>query len=230
MDLHLKPLSEQRPKHEPKPLVVSARGDVRHDVIPLFIEPTRSRDLVEPQPIGTPDQHSHSDAQVSDPAWVFSSRAAPHSHQFVHRERPISNRQQVRAVLRDRLHRRDFKRGFFLSQRLREPESGQQGSRAQYGDTADWLHRLHSIILQHYGTKARPAVARKSTMRPTSEARIMECGNTLRNRSPSEPGRPTATAATTSDCAAIIFPITPPAEFAAAMSTGGKDRLRAVIT
>src|SRR5438309_1724897 len=80
------------------------------------------------------------------------------------------------------------------------------------------------------GTHTRPMVAKKNTIAPTSAASTMEWGRTLRMRSPSRPCSPTAAVATTMDWAAIILPMTPPAEFAAAMSTGGRPSRDAEIT
>src|SRR5581483_3208291 len=105
---------------------------------------------------------------------------------------------------------------------------------ADYGPRLDRSESTSREVIyagvHEVGTHARPTVAKKKTMRPTSAARMREWGRTLRMSSPSRPCWSTAAAATTMDWAAIILPMTPPAEFAAAMRTGGKPRRDAEMT
>ena len=55
-------------------------------------------------------------------------------------------------------------------------------------------------------------------------------GRSLRSRAPSEPGWPTAAAATARFCTDSILPRTPAEEFAAAISTGGSPTCPAAAT
>src|SRR5262245_10690758 len=67
------------------------------------------------------------------------------------------------------------------------------------------------------------------TSTPTRQASEIECQNTKRRIEPSCPNQLVAVEATTMDCASIILPMTPPDEFAAAISTGGRPSCSEVI-
>src|SRR5579871_6183863 len=67
------------------------------------------------------------------------------------------------------------------------------------------------------------------TSKPTRQASAIECLNTKRRIEPSCPYQLVAVEATTIDCASIILPITPPDEFAAAISTGDMPNCSEVI-
>src|SRR5690348_6407643 len=67
------------------------------------------------------------------------------------------------------------------------------------------------------------------TYTPTRQASVIECQNTKRRIEPSWPNQLVAVEATTIDCASIILPMTPPEEFAAAISTGGNPICSDVI-
>src|SRR5689334_1478110 len=67
------------------------------------------------------------------------------------------------------------------------------------------------------------------TSTPTRQASTIECQNTKRRIVPSWPYQLVAVEATTIDCASIILPMTPPDEFAAAISTGDRPSCSEVI-
>src|SRR5215217_6130558 len=64
---------------------------------------------------------------------------------------------------------------------------------------------------------------------PTRQASAIECQNTKRRIVPSCPNQLVAVDATTIDWASIILPMTPPDEFAAAISTGLRPNCSEVI-
>src|ERR1035441_2426484 len=68
------------------------------------------------------------------------------------------------------------------------------------------------------------------TSRPTSTANRRLCIRTFRNSRPSLPSCPVTAHAMTSDCAAIIFPMTPPALLAAPIRIGLSPSRLAVTT
>lgn len=75
------------------------------------------------------------------------------------------------------------------------------------------------INLDHGCIKANMLFCKK-VMIPTNTNRNRLCLIVKRNNSDSLPASPTAAQATAIDCGEIIFPVTPPDEFAAKASTG----------
>src|SRR5262249_41011735 len=70
------------------------------------------------------------------------------------------------------------------------------------------------------GMSAGNANANSITINPTTQTRARLWPSTARKMADSRPSCCVAVLAMTIDCASIIFPITPPAEFAAAIRTG----------